>query len=120
MVSVIGARVVGALEFYAPGLAGVLSEQGYTVSGATQHMCFVAHLIRWMLQERMDVGDLTVSVIDRYLAQRRADGYVRYTSVKAFAPLGRWLCCHPRSPKCCGRLQLCCIALGGSWSSNAA
>lgn len=87
MVSVLGARVVGGLEPYAQGLAGVLSEQGYTVSGATQHICFIAHLSRWMLQEHMDVGDLTGSVIDRYLAQRRADGYVRYTSVKAFAPL---------------------------------
>jgi len=87
MVSVLGARVVGGLEPYAQGLAGVLSEQGYTVSGATQHICFVAHLSRWMLQEHMNVGDLTGSVIDRYLAGRRADGYVRYTSVKAFAPL---------------------------------
>ena len=87
MVSVLGARVVGGLEPYAQGLADVLLEQGYTVSGATQHMCFVAHLSRWMLQEHMGVGDLTASSIDRYLAGRRTDGYVRYTSVMAFAPL---------------------------------
>ena len=87
MVSVLGARVVGPLEPYARSLAAVLLEQGYTFNGASQHLRFLGHLSRWMLRGQVDVGELTTSVVERYLAERRADGYVRYTSRKALVPL---------------------------------
>jgi hypothetical protein len=49
MVDVLAARVVGPLESFAPGFAAELGRQGYTVNSASQHMCFIAHLSRWML-----------------------------------------------------------------------
>jgi integrase/recombinase XerD len=87
MVEVLGSRVVGPLESYAPGFAAGLSRQGYTVSGASQHLCFIGHLSRWMLACGRDVSALTPEVVDEYLAARRRAGYVNYRSVKAMRPL---------------------------------
>jgi site-specific recombinase XerD len=44
---------------------------------------FIAHLDRWMRAEGVGVEELSGPVIERYLAQRRAAGYVEYRSVKA-------------------------------------
>jgi len=87
MVDVLGSRVVGPLESYAPGFAAGLSRQGYTVSGASQHLCFIGHLSRWMLAGERDVSALTPEVVDEYLAGRRSAGYVNYRSVRAMRPL---------------------------------
>lgn len=87
MVFVLRSFVRGPLESYAAGFAEELARQGYTVSGAEQHLCFVAHLDRWMSAGRLDVGDLSGPVVERYLAERRAAGYVNYRSVKAMRPL---------------------------------
>lgn len=86
-VLVLGCHVDGPLGSYAPGLAQELSRRGYTVSGASQHLCFVAHLDRWMRDQRLTVAELTDSVLDGYLAERRQAGYVNYRSMKALAPL---------------------------------
>ena len=87
MVDVLGSRVVGPLESYAPGFAAGLSRQGYTVSGASQHLCFIGHLSRWMLAGERDVSALTPEVVDEYLAARRSAGYVNHRSVRAMRPL---------------------------------
>ena len=72
---------------YVAGLAAELFERGYTRSSAEQHICFVAHLDRWLLAEGLGVGDLSESTIQRYLTERRAAGYVLYRSSKAMVPL---------------------------------
>lgn len=87
MVKVLRSFVRGPLEPYAPEFAEELLRQGYVRSSAEQHMCFVAHLDRWMNAHGVGVGELDVAVIDRYLAQRRTAGYVQYKSTKALAPL---------------------------------
>jgi len=87
VVVVLGARVVGPLESYAVGFAAGLSRQGYSVSGASQHLCFIAHLSRWMLACGRDVSVLTPEVVDDYLTARRGAGVVNYRSVKAMRPL---------------------------------
>lgn len=87
MVLVLGCHVDGPLGPYAPGLAEELSLRGYTVSGASQHLCFIAHLDRWMRDQRLAVTELTDSALERYLAERRGAGYVNYRSMKALAPL---------------------------------
>jgi site-specific recombinase XerD len=87
MVDVLGSRVLGPLESYAPGFAAGLFRQGYTVSGASQHLCFIAHLSRWMLACGWEVSTLTPEVVDEYFAARRSAGYVNYRSVKAMRPL---------------------------------
>jgi hypothetical protein len=49
MVKVLRSIVRGPLEAHVTGFAEGLLRQGYTRSAAEQHMCFIAHLDRWML-----------------------------------------------------------------------
>lgn len=87
MVKVLRSVVRGPLESYVAGFAEELSAQGYTRCSAEQHVCFVAHLDRWMLARHLAAGDLSGAVVDRYLTERRAAGYVNYRSGKAMRPL---------------------------------
>lgn len=73
MVGVLGARCGGSVGVVcAAGLSG----QGYMVSGASQHVCFIAHLSRWMRARGRDVSTLTPEVVEEFLAARRGAGYV--------------------------------------------
>jgi site-specific recombinase XerD len=87
MVKVFHSFVRGPLEGFVAGLAEDLVAAGYTPDSASQHITFVAHLDRWMAAHSLAVGDLTVKVIEEYLAERRAAGYTNYRSVKAMRPL---------------------------------
>jgi integrase len=87
MVKVLRSLVRGPLEAHINGLAGELLRRGYTRSSAEQHVCFLAHLDRWMRVEGIGLDGLSGPVIERYLAQRRAAGYAEYRSVKAVRPL---------------------------------
>ncbi|MDP3951757.1 hypothetical protein [Microbacterium sp.] len=87
MVKVMRSIVRGPLAPHITGLAAELLERGYTRSSAEQHICFVAHLDRWLLAEGLGVHDLSESTIKRYLTERRAAGYVLYRSSKAMVPL---------------------------------
>jgi integrase/recombinase XerD len=87
MVKVLRSWVCGPLEPYVAGFAEDLALQGYTRCSAEQHVCFIAHLDRWMLVRHLEVGDLGGAVVDRYLTERRAAGYVNYRSGKAMRPL---------------------------------
>ena len=87
MVKVMRSIVGGPLEPHIAGFAQGLLLQGYTQTSAEQQVCFVAHLDRWMCAEGIGLGELTGSELERYLARRRATGYVEYRSVKAVRPL---------------------------------
>src|SRR3954451_13909140 len=87
MVKVLRSIVRGPLERHVTGFAEGLLRQGYSRSAAEQHVCFIAHLDRWMQAEGVELDGLNGSAIERYLAQRRAAGYVEYRSVKALRPL---------------------------------
>ena len=87
MVKVLRSLVRGPLEPHVGGFAEELLRQGYTQSSAEQHVCFLAHLDRWMSAEGIGLDGLSGPVIDRYLAERRAAGYVEYRSLKALRPL---------------------------------
>lgn len=91
MVKVLRSIVRGPLESYVGGFAAELLRRGYTRTSAEQHVCFIAHLDRWMLAEGIGVGELRGSIIERYLAERRAAGYVEYRSVRAMRPLLEFL-----------------------------
>src|SRR6187549_1353337 len=91
MVKVLRSIVRGPLEPHIVGFAEGLLRQGYSQSSASQHVCFIAHLDRWMQAEGVGLDGLSGSVIERYLAQRRAAGYVEYRSVKALRPLREYL-----------------------------
>lgn len=71
MVKVLRSFVRGPLEPYVVGFSEVLVRQGYTESSAGQHLCFIAHLDRWMGTAGVGPGELSGPVIERYLAQRR-------------------------------------------------
>ena len=51
MVKVLRSFVRGPLEPHVAGFAEELLRQGYTRSSAEQHVCFIAHLDRWMSAE---------------------------------------------------------------------
>lgn len=87
MVKVLRSVVTGALEPYIAAFVEDLLRQGYTRSGAEQHVCFLAHLDRWMTSEGIGLDGLTSPVLERYLAQRRAAGYVNYRTAKALKPV---------------------------------
>lgn len=91
MVKVLSSFVGGPLEPHVVGFAAELLRQGYSQSSAGQHMCFIAHLDRWMIAECVGLGELSGSLIDRYLVERRAAGYVEYRSVRALRPLLQFL-----------------------------
>ena len=77
----------GPLAAYADGFAQELLRRGYTVNGAAQHLRFVAHLNRWMLARGLNASGLAAPLIERFLAERRTSGYVRYRTVRAMRPL---------------------------------
>jgi site-specific recombinase XerD len=87
MVKVLRSFVRGPLEPHVIGFAEDLFRQGYTRSSAGQHVCFIAHLDRWMSAAGVGLGELSGPVIERYLDERRAAGYVEYRSVQALRPL---------------------------------
>lgn len=87
MVKVLRSIVRGPLESHAAGFADELLRQGYSRSAADQHVCFIAHLDRWMLGEDTDLDGLSNPVLRRYLEERRAAGYREYLSMKALTPL---------------------------------
>jgi integrase/recombinase XerD len=91
MVKVMRSIVRGPLAPYVAGFAEELLQQGYRRSSAEQHICFIAHLDRWLLAEGLGVEDLRESTIERYLLQRRTAGYVEYRSTKAMRPLLEFL-----------------------------
>jgi site-specific recombinase XerD len=75
------------LEPHIVGFAEELLRQGYSRSAAGQHVCFIAHLDRWVQASGVGLDQLSGPVIERYLAGRRAAGYRQYRSLKAMAPL---------------------------------
>lgn len=91
MVKVMRSIVRGPLVPYVAGFAAGLLGQGYTRNSAEQHVCFIAHLDRWLLVEGLDVQDLSTSTIERYLIERCAAGYVEYRTAKAMRPLLEFL-----------------------------
>jgi integrase/recombinase XerD len=85
------ARVTSPLERYAPGFVAELARLGYTGNSASGQMFVMGHLSRWLAAEGLDTSGLTPEVADRFLAARRAAGYVLYLSPKALVPLLTYL-----------------------------
>lgn len=84
-------RVTGPLEPFAAGFAAELLAVGYRPASAALLMGPVAHLSRWLDGEAIDAEALSLEVVDRFLAARRAAGYKHYLSRKALAPLLEYL-----------------------------
>jgi site-specific recombinase XerD len=81
------ARVTGPLQAHAAGFVAELARLGYTSQSACGQMLLMAHVSRWLDGEGLDAGGLTPEAAERFLAARRAAGYVQLLSPKALAPL---------------------------------
>ena len=80
-------RVSGPLASFADGFRVHLVEQGYSLWSTQFQLLLVAHLSRWMEAERLEVGQLTPPVVERFLAERRRQGYVTRLSPVGVRPL---------------------------------
>jgi integrase/recombinase XerD len=80
-------RVSGPLGLFAGGFRVHLVEQGYSLWSAQFQLLLAAHLSRWMEAEGLDVTELTPLVVERFLAERRRQGYVTKLSPKGIRPL---------------------------------
>ena len=78
--------VEGPLGRYAPGFGAHLVGQGYAPSSAEDQPRLMAHLSRWLVEQRAESAALTPELVGRFLVARRA-GYVKLTSRRALAPL---------------------------------
>lgn len=58
MVKVLRSFVDGPLEPHIAGFAEELLRRGYSRSSAGQHVCFIAHLDRWMQGEAVGLDGL--------------------------------------------------------------
>ena len=56
MVKVLDSFVRGPLAPYVEGFAEQLLREGYTLSSAGQHVCFIAYLDRWLTAAGLDVA----------------------------------------------------------------
>jgi hypothetical protein len=76
-----------------------------------------------MQAEGIGLEGLSRSTIERYLAQRRAAGYVEYRSLKALQPLlatsRRWVCCRFRRRSRPIRWRNCSVVTAPGCSSSA-
>jgi integrase/recombinase XerD len=80
-------HVSGPLACYAEGFRQGLLGQGYTEGSAARQVHLMAHVSRWLAAQDLEPADLGDCVVERFVAARRADGYAKYLSARALAPL---------------------------------
>jgi integrase/recombinase XerD len=78
--------VSGPLAEFAVGFAGRLAGLGYSPSGAEGQLRLMQHLSVSLAAEGLSAGDLTVEVVGRFVAGRRARG-TSFRSERALVPL---------------------------------
>jgi hypothetical protein len=83
-------QIQGPLTKYAGGFAAELSRLGFTPASRVNQFYLLAHFSRWLEAESLSVGDLTVSHVDVFLAQRKATHAALFTR-RALQPLLGWL-----------------------------
>jgi integrase/recombinase XerD len=91
MVKALRSIVVGPLERFAGGFAAELARQGYSEESAVHQLVLIAHLSRWMVEQDVEVTDLSPSTVGRYVAARDEHGYRDHRSTKALTPLLAYL-----------------------------
>ena len=84
-------RVTGPLAAFADGFQACLVERGYTPCSVQFHLQLLAHLSRWMQAEGLEVDGLSAGVAERFLADRRRQGYASRISPKGLRPLVGYL-----------------------------
>ncbi len=80
-------RVVGPLQPYVAGFRDELKRLGYRPNAVSSQLQLMAHVSRWLEQQRLDLSELTSQRLDEFLVDRRADGYTMWLSPKALVPM---------------------------------
>jgi integrase/recombinase XerD len=76
-------RMTGPLRPFVKGFTAELAGQGYLPGPAASQLQLIAHLSRWLDASGLGVADLVPSILARFLAARRTQGYVLWLSPKA-------------------------------------
>jgi integrase/recombinase XerD len=84
-------RVAGPLEPYRVGFERALADVGYTPLSAANQMGVMRHLSLWLEERDRAASELVPVVVVEYLAQRRAEGYTCWLSVRGLTPLLTYL-----------------------------
>ena len=79
-------KVAGPLAHLAPDFRRSLEVAGYTGPSAANQMRLVANLSRFLDAHSLDVDSLNESCMERFLEERRREGYSGHLSRKALAP----------------------------------
>ncbi|MGH3320359.1 MAG: site-specific integrase [Streptosporangiaceae bacterium] len=87
MVNVSGVWCTGPLEPYLRGFADELSRSGYTPGSAQHQLRLMAHLSRWLAAEGVEATQVTLPVVEAFVAARRQAGYTVYRSMRGLGPL---------------------------------
>jgi integrase/recombinase XerD len=75
------------MAVFAGGFRVHVFERGYTPCSAQFHLQLLAHLSRWMQADGLEVDGLVPGVVERFLADRRRQGYASRISPKGLRPL---------------------------------
>jgi len=79
-------RMSGPIVEFSDGLICELRTLGYATTTATGLMRLTAHLSRWLEGSGLGLAELTPSVIDAFVAERRTS-YVNLSSAEALSPI---------------------------------
>lgn len=85
MVSNLG--MAGLLAEFAPGFGSELVVRGYRPGPAADQLRLMADVSRWLAEQGLGAGALTVVAAERFAAERRAAGRTRLVSARALSPL---------------------------------
>jgi integrase len=83
--------MAGPLAVFARGFSADLVRQGYRPGSAAAQLELVADASGWLAAHRMGAGDLTESLVEQLMAERRASGRSRLLSSRAMSPLLEYL-----------------------------
>jgi integrase/recombinase XerD len=83
-------RMSGPVVGFSQDLVDELRTLGYATTTATELMRLTAHLSRWLEGSGLGLAELTPSVIDAFVAERRTS-YVKLSSARALDPIVGYL-----------------------------
>ncbi|MCA1699644.1 MAG: site-specific integrase [Actinobacteria bacterium] len=84
------ARMAGPLTGFADGFEAELEGGGYASGSIAQQLRLMAALDMWLAERQLAVGDLSVVVVERFMAPRRVAGMHLHTA-RALGPLLEYL-----------------------------
>ena len=84
-------RVTGPLAMYADGFRADLAAQGYAAESADRNLRTLAHVSRWMDDQGVSAGQLSIPRLVEFLGARRREGYHHALSIRAVMPLISYL-----------------------------